>query len=255
MTSIRFFTLACAGFALLAPVAGAFDQTHMTLDRLLKQQVTDGSVNYAALKAAPAPLDDYLAQLAGVPEKEFDGWSEKTRLAFLVNLYNAATLRLIVDHYPVKSIRSIGWLPGSAWKKEGVSLFGRKISLDALEHGMIRKDYHDPRVHFALVCAARSCPPLRAEAYVGDRLDAQLDEQGRMFLGQTAKNRVEAATKTLYLSQIFKWFPEDFESVAGSVLKFVTPFFPEAERQALAAGDFKISYTDYDWSLNDRAKP
>ena len=187
---------------------------------------------------------------------EFKTWPEKERLAFLINLYNAATLKLIVENYPVKSIRSIGWIPGSAWKKETVRLFGRKISLDDVEHGFIRKDYGEPRVHFALVCAARSCPPLRAEAYVGARLDAQLDEQGRVFLGQKEKNRVDASAHTLFLSPIFKWFAGDFEaSAAGSVEKFVAPFLPEPERRALGAGGFKTSYTDYDWSLNDAAKP
>lgn len=254
MSLSRFLALGTVGLAVLVAPARAFDQMHGVFDRLLKQQVTDGSVNYAALKAAPAPLDDYLAQLAAVPENEFDGWSEKNRLAFLINLYNAATLKLILDHYPVKSIRSIGWLPGSAWKKDVVSLFGRKISLDDLEHGIIRKHYAEPRVHFALVCAARGCPPLRVEAFLGARLDAQLDGQGHVFLGQTEKNRVDAAGRTLYLSPIFKWFAGDFEAAASSVEKFVTPFLPEAARSALAAGGFKIGYTDYDWSLNDAAK-
>lgn len=253
MISIRHPLLLLAALAMLSE-AHAFDQSHGAYDRLLTEQVRDGFVNYTALKAAPDPLNDYLDQLAAVPEIEFKGWNGQDRLAFLINLYNAATLKLVVDNYPLKSIRSIGWLPGRAWKQDTVPLFGKMISLDDLEHGIIRQEYREARVHYALVCAARGCPPLRTEAFVGNRLNEQLDDQGRIFIGQSQKNSVDAASKTLYLSPIFKWFSEDFEAAAGSVTKFVAPFFPEAERTALATGDFKIEYTDYDWSLNDLAK-
>lgn len=254
MNPRRVFLPCFAGFALAACSTQAFDQTHAVLNQLLKENVRDSLVNYPALKAAPPPLDEYLAQTAAVSEAEFNLWPEKHRLAFLINLYNAATLKLIVEKYPVKSIRSIGWLPGAAWKLEGVSLFGKKISLDELEHGIIRKNYAEPRAHFALVCAALGCPPLREEAFAGDRLDAQLDDQGRKFLGTAAKNRVDTAARVLYLSPIFKWFAGDFEAASGTVVKFVAPFFPEADRGPLASGDWKISYTDYDWSLNDQRK-
>jgi hypothetical protein len=243
-----------AGFMLLGAVAHAFDHNHAAFDGVLKQHVRDGWVDYASLQAAPRPLEGYLHQLAAVSESEFQRWPEKDRLAFLINLYNAATLKLIIDRYPVKSIRSIGWIPGSAWKQSVVQLFGKKISLDELEHGIIRKNYRDARVHFALVCAARGCPPLRNEPFVGARLEAQLDEQGRVFFAQSEKNRVDSATRTVHLSPIFKWFAGDFEAAAGSVLKFVTPFFPENAQRALSSGEFKIEHTDYDWSLNDRSK-
>ncbi|MDP3073206.1 MAG: DUF547 domain-containing protein [Opitutaceae bacterium] len=255
MTSMLSTGLRAALYLGLAATLSAFDHSHAAFDGVLKRDVRDGLVDYSALKAAPRALDDYLATLAAVPEAEFKAWSEPQRFAFLINLYNAATLRLILDHYPLKSIRSIGWLPGAAWKKEGVALFGSKVSLDHVEHGIIRKEYPDARAHFALVCAALGCPPLRSEAFVAERLDAQLTDQGRVFLGDPAKNRVEAATRTVHLSAIFKWFAGDFEASAGTVVKFATPFFPEAARAALAAGgDFKIAYTDYDWSLNEQAK-
>ncbi len=251
----RFFDLLrFAGFALLATIAHAFDHNHATLDDLLHQQVRDGWVNYAALKVTPQPLDRYLDSVAAVSERDFATWPEKDRLAFLINLYNAATLKLIVDHYPVKSIKDIGGFFSGPWKQKVVRLFGNIITLDDLEHGIIRKDYREPRAHFALVCAARGCPPLCAEAYTGTRLETQLDDQGRVFLAQTAKNRVDAATHTVWLSPIFKWFAEDFEAAAGSALKFVTPFFSEEERRTLVSGDFKVDYTTYDWSLNDQAK-
>jgi len=250
-------TLALASRVSAAPM---FDHNHTALDRVLKQHVTDGRVNYAALKAEPQPLNAYLDTLAAVPETEFKTWPEKARLAFLINLYNAATLKLIVDHYPVASIKKIGGLfnfgglGDGPWAQKVVRLFGRVTTLDHVEHGIIRKEYAEARVHFALVCAAVGCPPLRAQAWTGEKLESQLEEQGRIFLSQVANNRVEKKTNTLYLSPIFKWFAGDFETAAGSVEKFATPFFPETARGALAAGGFKIRYTDYDWSLNDAAK-
>lgn len=155
--------LSLAALALLWPVpplTGAeFDQTHALLTGLLDRQVKDGRVNYAALKEEPAALHTYLDQVAAVPELEFKRWSEADRLALLINLYNAATLKLIVDHYPVKSIKDIGGLLRSPWKQKVVRLFGQVITLDHLEHEIIRKEYPDARAHFALVCAARGCPP------------------------------------------------------------------------------------------------
>jgi len=230
----------------------SFDQSHRAFDQILQPNVHDGRVNYRALKAAPDALVSYLSQLAAVSEADFDAWPEPDRLAFLINLYNATTLKLIVDHYPLKSIRSIGWLPGSAWKQDVVHAFGREFTLDDLEHGTIRPNYRDARVHFALVCAARGCPPLRPEAYTGSKLDAQLDDQGRVFFGQSNKNRLDAAAHAVYLSPIFKWFHEDFEEQAGSVLKFSLPFWPEEPRRALEKNlELEIRYTDYDWSLNE----
>lgn len=252
MPLLRLTVLGFLVMVTLASAARAFDHSHAAFDRVLKQHVSAGLADYAALKAAPQMLDGYLAALAAVTGSEFAGWPEKERLAFLINLYNAATLKLIVVNYPLKSIRSIGWLPGAAWKQEGVSLFGKKVSLDHVEHGIIRKEYRDARVHFALVCAAIGCPPLRSEAFVAARLDAQLDDQGRVFLAQSDKNRVDAAARTVWLSQIFKWFAGDFEAEAGTVLKFATPFFPPEARSALAAGEFKVQFSDYDWSLNQR---
>jgi hypothetical protein len=126
--------------------ATAFDQSHAAFSHLLGQRVRDGLVDYATLKSEPGPLAVYLDRLAQIAESEFDAWPEKERLAYLINLYNAATLKLIVDHYPVKSIRSIGWLPGRAWKQDVVKVFGRTLSLDEVEHGIIRRDYQDPRV-------------------------------------------------------------------------------------------------------------
>lgn len=225
--------------------AGEFDHSHQLLARVLQQHVTNGLVNYRALKQAPGQLRTYLTQLDSVREDDFKMWSREQRLAFLINLYNASVLKLIIDHYPVKTIKNIGGWLRKVWDVEAVPLFGRLATLSYLEHDLIRK-YDEPRIHFALVCGALGCPELRAEPYLPEKLDAQLTDQGRKFLRDHSKNRVDAETRTIHLSPIFKWFADDFKRQSGSVFKFVQGYRPE-----LQPGSWKIRYTDYDWSLND----
>jgi hypothetical protein len=233
--------------------AAEFDHTHAALDRVLKARVKNERVDYVALKADSKDLDAWLKSAGAVSEAEFNRWTQPQQLAFLINLYNAATLRLILDHYPLKSIKDIGSVFKGPWKQEVVPLLGKTVTLDYLEHSVLRKKYAEPRIHFAIVCAAKGCPPLRAEAFVPDKLNEQLDEQGRIFLGTKEKNRWDANAHVLYLSPIFKWFSEDFEKKFGSVVKFVTPFFPaEVQKQMQSAKSVDIRYTDYDWSLNEK---
>ena len=232
--------------------ASDFDHTHAVFGKVLRTFVEDGRVDYTGLKKNPADLKVYLGQLASITETEFRKWSEPEQIAFLSNLYNAATLQLIVDHYPVKSIRDIGGRWKGPWKQEVVSLFGEKVTLDHVEHDLLRKDYKEPRVHFALVCAARSCPPLRGAPYTPGRLDEQLEDQGRIFLNTPSKNRLDLEHRTAYLSKIFDWFHGDFEGHSGSVLAFVRPYFSEETSKKLEDGTFRVEYLDYDWALNDR---
>jgi hypothetical protein len=236
----------------LAAPAASFDHSHAAFDALLRQRVRDGRVDYPALKADPKPLNDYLDQLGAVSEAEFKRWREPERLAFLINLYNAVTLKLVVDHEPVKSIRNIGRLFSSPFKRDVAPLFGGVVSLDTVEHEILRKQYSEPRIHFALVCAALSCPELRAEAYVGARLNEQLRDQGERFLRDPRRNRVDLPGRTLSLSEIFKWFREDFEKSGKSVQQFLADYLPP-EAAAVARRDgFRIRHLKYDWSLNDR---
>lgn len=219
------------------------------LDAILKERVHDGRVDYAGLKGDRAGLDAWLASAGAVSAKAFDSWPREDRLAFLINVYNATTLRLIVDHHPVASIRKIGpfWDPKAPWHQPVVGLFGGVMTLDALEQGVIRPRYKEPRVHFALVCAAKGCPPLRSEAYDGARLSAQLDDQARTFLSQKAKNDASPNGKTAYLSPIFKWYMEDFGGTKASVLAFVKKWLP-------VEPDWDVAWTDYDWSLNEEKR-
>ncbi len=239
-----------------ARAAEPFDQNHSRYARVLAAVVKDARVDYAKLKANPAELDAYLKEIAAVPGVEFSKWSETNRLALLINLYNAQTLRLIVNHYPLRSIRSIGLLPGAAWREPNVRFGGQIVTLDQLEHKIIRVEYRDPRIHFALVCAAIGCPPLRSEPYVGARLGEQLDNQLRRFLAEPEKNRYEATKNTLHLSPIFKWYADEFTESAGSLALYVRPYLPEAQRGVLTdPARVKVRFTDYNWALNVQPKP
>lgn len=248
----RRLALLLAGFVAALPVQ-AFDQTHARWGRVLDAVLRSNRVDYAALQARPAELDAYLAEVAAVPAAEFAGWPRADRLALLLNLYNAATLKLIADHHPVKSIRDIGTLPGAAWRMPVVRLGDRLMTLDHLEHRIIRPEYAEPRIHFALVCAAVSCPPLRPEPFTGAKLEAQLGDQARLFLADTAKNRFDAATGTLHLSPIFKWFQEDFTAGGHTLESYVAPQLPPDAAAALnSAKRVRVRFTDYDWALNGR---
>ncbi|MDP6357066.1 MAG: DUF547 domain-containing protein [Planctomycetota bacterium] len=249
LLSICVPAVACATFSC---DAADFDHSHALWGKVLKQHLKKGMVNYKALKNARNDLDSYLKQTAAVRETEFKRWSKDQQLAFYVNLYNAETFQLIIDNYPVTSIKKIGGLFSGPWDQVVVGLFGKATALNKLEHSIIRKQFSDARIHFALVCAAKGCPPLRDEPFVADRLDDQLEEQGKGFLSQRAKNRVDAKSKTVYLSRIFSWYAADFRKSAGSVLLYVRPFFPDAGRKALLQPGYSISYTTYDWSLNEQ---
>ena len=228
-----------------------FDHSHKRFDHVLKKFMKDGLVDYSGLKANSGELHRYLDELSTPSETDFGKWTEKEQLAYLINLYNATTLRLIVDHYPVKSVKDIGNLLKGPWDQPVVRLFGRKATLNTIEHDLLRKNYEEPRIHFALVCAARSCPPLRSEAYTAGKLDEQLNDQGRKFLSTPEKNSVNVGEKTIYLSLIFKWFGEDFSKKSGSVLSFVKIYFRPEISKELDNKNFKIKYTRYDWSLNE----
>ncbi len=237
-------------FTLPALAQGAssekFDHEHRLYGNVLALYVKDGLVDYGGLKSNPADLRAYLESTGEVTEAEFDGWSENEQLAFLINLYNARTLELIIDNYPLKSIRDIQTGGVGPWDQPLVNLFGKTITLNTLEHGIIRKNYKEPSIHFALVCAAMGCPPLLNEPYLADNLENQLEAQTKKFLADAEKNSPDRKNKTMNLSPIFKWYGEDFVSAAGSVPGFLKKYYIDMPIEG-----YNIEYTQYDWSLND----
>ena len=250
---MKSFILTLISFCLIS--IGTFTQTTIADDfsnevyaNVLSIYVEDGLVDYSGLKADPEDLNNYLSQTSSVSKETFDGWAESEQLAFLINLYNTQTLDLIIQNYPVKSIKDIAKKSGGPWEQPVVNLFGDKITLNALEHEIIRKNYPEPRIHFALVCAAMGCPVLIDKPYTASALDDQLEEQTKLFLMDKEKNSIDVKKKTLMLSPIFDWFKQDFIAKSGSVIEFVNPYFDNQANKK-----FKIKYTHYDWSLNDQA--
>ncbi|RYU77185.1 DUF547 domain-containing protein [Hymenobacter persicinus] len=222
---------------------------HSLFDKLLKKHVNArGLVNYKGFLADQKAFTQYLDLLSRTPPA--DSWSRAEQMAYWINAYNAYTIRLILDHYPVQSIKDIGskiQIPfvTTPWAAEFFSIGGKKMSLDAIEHGTLRKKFNDPRIHFALVCASISCPRLRNEAYTAARLDAQLDDQGRDFLNTPAKNKV--SKDAAQLSKYFDWYKADWNENGQSVVKWVNRY-----SKTKLDDKAKIGFQDYNWNLNEQ---
>lgn len=249
LVSVLLFSFCLIG---VNPSASAdFDQQHLLWTRILSKNVSSNgatsTVDYISLKRHPELLKTYLDQLSGVTEAEFSRWTKNSRLAFLINAYNAWTIQLVIDHYPIKSIKDIGGIFSSPWKKKIVKLFGQTKTLDWLEHEKIRPEYEEARVHFALVCAAKGCPGLRSEAFTPENLTTQLNHSARLFLNDSARNSIHLEKSEMSLSPIFKWYKDDFVRVKGSIEQFVLAYVSTPDP---SIPHFKITYKDYDWSLN-----
>ncbi len=235
-----------------------FDHTHAAWKDFLQAHVavTDATstVDYRAVKADSSKLNPYLAKLGKITKTDFEAFTRPQRLALLINAYNAFTIKLIVDNYPVKSIKDIGGLFSSPWKKKDFAFLGSKISLDYIEHDMIRPVFHEPRIHFALVCASKGCPGLPNVPFLAEDLSAQLEASSNKFLKDKTRNSYDSGRKTLILSSIFKWYKDDLSTVNGSVKTFVAPFMTTnaAEQAQIVSGDTKIEYLEYDWTLNEK---
>ncbi len=250
--------LLCLFVCLYSHQLAAFDQQHHDFDSLLQNIVRiqghQSTVDYAQLKTSPQPLNDYLTSISAVSRDQFSTWTEKQQLAFLINAYNALTLNLILSEYPdLESIKDLGSFFTSPWKKNFFSLWGEPHSLDYIEHDVLRREYNEPRLHFVLVCASLSCPPLMPYAYTADELEQQLSHATRNFLRDSERNYFERSNKTLHLSPIFKWYKEDFVSGSADLQHFVAPWMTDdlQQQQNIIDNHVTIQFTDYDWSLND----
>ncbi|WP_404309481.1 DUF547 domain-containing protein [Neorhodopirellula lusitana] len=219
---------------------------HSTFDSLLKKRVDDdGWVDYAALKEDQAKLDSYLSAVASAP---FDSMGRDEKLALLINGYNASTLKLILDHMPTDSIQDIP--EADRWDAVRWNLGGNLWSLNQIEHEQIRPKFAEPRVHFALVCAAVGCPPLRKEAYVADRMEEQLQSQTEYVHQHKTWFTFDGSSSQLQLTKLYSWYGGDFEQVAGSVTQFAARYSAEL-KQALENGTTpQPNWLPYDWKLN-----
>jgi len=248
--------------------AQSFDHSHAPWTRLLQQHVVllqsgnASQVRYAGLLAQREELKRYLQTLSSVSRSGFETFSKAQQMAFLINAYNAFTVELILTRYPrLKSIKDLGSLFSNPWKPRWIALLGGTVSLDDIEHGLLRQRgvYDDPRIHFAVNCASVGCPMLREEAYVAERLEQQLNQQTRRFLADRTRNRWNAKSARLELSRIFDWYAEDFRlghqgihSLHGLMAMHAEVLADsDADRARILSSPGAITFLDYDWALND----
>jgi hypothetical protein len=236
----------------------AFDHSHGGLDKILKEAVSfEGNqsfIDYKKIKTDQAPLKSYLASLSSVKKSKYENWNAGERLAFLINAYNAFTIKLIVDNYPVQSIKDLGGFLKSPWKKEFFTLFGKQTHLDGIEHDMIRKKFDEPRIHFAVVCASIGCPPIQKFAFKASEMEKQFKIATKTFLMDTKKNSYDKKKKKLRLSKVFKWYGDYFNKKYGSYLKFISTRITEDKglQKKIANDKVNSSWNSYDWGLNEK---
>ena len=263
----QLLALGVAALALPATaLAQSFDHSHAAWTALLKKHVVllgggqASQLRYAGMAADRAALKAYLAQLSAVSPAAFDGFSKPQQMAFLTNAYNAYTVELILTKYPkLESIRDLGSLVTKPWSVKNIPLLGSTLTLDNIEHDRLRAPgrYDDPRIHFAVNCASIGCPMLREEAFVADRLEAQLDEQALRFMSDRSRNRY--ADGKLQLSKIFDWYGGDFKlghKGIASLPAFAARYANQladaaADRERIKGMALDIGFLDYDWKLND----
>lgn len=229
-----FFTLyfCCVSFTLLGQ-----KNIHEVWTSALQTYVdADGNVNYAQWKDDTTALDNYIASLEENPPAEY--WSKNDSLAYFINAYNAVTVKLILDNYPIRSIRKLI----TPWRFKRFVLNGKKVSLNHIEHSVLRK-MQEPRIHFAINCASASCPKLLNKAFYAQTMENQLEQVTNDFINDEKRNQLNE--KEMYVSRIFQWFAEDFGSK-----KERHAFIRNYAKQPIEK-NAKIRFLDYDWSLNE----
>lgn len=224
---------------------------HSEWDFILRKYVQDGKVDYNKIISTPVDLkrlNDYLTTLNNT---EVSLLSRDERLAFWINAYNAFTVKLILIHYPLKSIKDIK----DPWKQKLWYVDNKKMSLDDIEHIKLRKEFKEPRIHFAIVCASIGCPALYPEAFEKENISELISRVTRLFFTEHRNFHLETSGKatTLYLNRIFKWFGSDFGKDDKQIVAFIQPYLQKKNRDIMKASDtVKIKFLYYDWSLNDR---
>lgn len=230
-------------------VMRAYDPpSHEVFDKLLNEYVHEDQVDYKGFIANKNQFEKYLNLLSDNPPNK-DQWSKDQQLAYWINAYNAFTIKLIIDNYPLTSIQDLHptiYIPlvRTVWHKKFFSIGGELMNLDHIEHDILRKQFNEPRIHFAINCASFSCPPLRNEAFTAGKIDKQLNEQAVNFINDTKRNEISFDRGEI--SKIFSWFTKDFTK-EGSLIQFINKY-----SKVKLNKEAKIEYLDYDWSLNDK---
>lgn len=240
---------------------------HSTFTGVLQQHLHGSLVDYAALKANPTALETYLRELEATPPAVVETASRSEQLAFWINAYNACAIKLVLDHYPIRKagfpaslVKSLQGLPANSirqipdtWKRKFCNVAGGLRALDEIEHEIIRP-MGEPRIHFAVNCAARSCPALASEAYTGVALDEQLEAAVRRLIGNPEHYRLERGSQpALHVNKVLDWYKDDFGGTQG-VVDFLLSYMPPEDAEYIRANrPISVHYVHYDWTLNDSA--
>ncbi len=240
---------------------------HSGFTAVLEERRHGSLVDYEGLEQHPEQLESYLAELSAVTPEELVAASREAQLALWINAYNACALKLVIDHYPIRGagfpaslVRSLKGVPGNSirqiadtWSREFCDVAGKERSLDEIEHEILRP-MGEPRIHFAVNCASRSCPVLAPEAYTAEALDEQLDAAVLRLVGDAEHYSLERGERaTLRLNKVLDWYEDDFGGKEG-VVAFLLPYLPVDDREYIAGhGPAEVKYFDYDWTLNDTA--
>jgi len=250
-----------------------FDQNHTIFNKLLQENVKDTKVKYQGFIDS-VEFVNYLESLNNISPDDFNTWTDSQKIAFWINAYNAFTIKAIIDHYPIQRSftlvgifyapkNSILQIPG-VWKKLQFQAVGQNVTLDHIEHGILRKEFNEPRIHAAINCASISCPDLRNEAYIADKIDNQLNESSSSFVNNKSKGvEIDKEHEKIKVSKIFKWFGEDFfdnyhkqefnykSDKQNGTLGFIYKYINDDEKFFLLNSKYKLKYMSYDWSLNE----
>jgi hypothetical protein len=241
--------------------AAEFDASHGKWTSVLASHMVGSNVKYAALKKNRTELDVYVKSLKDVRAEEFKSWPRPEKYAFWINAYNAFTVQLIVDNYPLKSITDIKKDGKDAWNTPFIPLAHlapklkrKKLTLNDIENEVLRPTFKDARIHAAVNCAAISCPPLAAEAFRAKDLEKQLDRQTTAWLADSTRNQFDKAGRTAKLSKIFEWYADDFKVSGKGPAAWLAKNAPLTHREWLAGRSVKVGYLEYDWKLNDAGR-
>lgn len=244
--AFSFLVFSCQGSSL--GMAGTTPPSHQIWDQLVKAHVKpSGLVDYKGFIKDKAKLEQYLKLISeNAPDRKT--WSKNQQLAYWINAYNAFTVKLIVDNYPTQSIRDLGPklkipLIKDVWHYKFFKIGGVESSLDEIEHSILRKEFDEPRIHFAINCASVSCPPLLNEAFMAEKLESQLQKVAVAFINDPTRNKINP--EKVQISSIFSWFQGDFTK-KGSLIDFLNQY-----SKVKIKSNAKVSHLDYNWNLNE----
>ena len=223
--------------------------SHDLFDQILREYADkEGQVDYTQLKANPEKLEKYLDMLAAANPTEL---SYNAQLAFWVNAYNALVIKGVIDHYPTTSVRKVKWF-GGFFSRLKFQVAGKTYTLNEIEHGIIRTEFADPRIHFILVCASTSCPPLENRAFSAEDIEERLETATFNFVQNPEQVKIDRAKRRVYLSKIFKWYADDFEIGYEGVAAFLADYLPSEDADFALSEGIEFHHLDYDWTLNDQ---